>query len=259
MNVRELFDLTGKTAIVTGGGAGLGTFMAEALGESGARLVLCARNEERCVEAARRLGELGITAIGMRCDVRNPDDVQAVVDRTVAELGGIDVLVNNAGTSWGAAPEDVPLDAWRKVMDVNLTGTFLFCQAVGREMIASGAGGKIVNVASIAAYRGLDPAEMNALPYSASKGGVIALTVDLAVKWASHGIYVNAIVPGWFPTDMSEVVLDRSGDAFVRKIPLGRLGAADDLKGAVAFLASRASSYTTGETIAVDGGLLASW
>ncbi len=258
MRANELFDLSGKTAIVTGGAAGLGLHMAEALGECGARLVLCARNEERCIDAARRLSEDGIPAIGLRCDVRDPDEVQAVVDRTLAELGQIDVLVNNAGTAWAAAPEEVTLEAWQKVIDVNLTGTFLFSQAVGKTMIASGAGGKIVNVSSIAAFRGFDPAELDALPYNVSKGGVIALTIDLAVKWARHGIYVNALAPGWFPSDMSRRVLERAGDAFTNMIPLARLGGPADLKGAVVFLASRASDYTTGETIAVDGGLLAS-
>jgi gluconate 5-dehydrogenase len=259
MRVQELFDLSTKTAIVTGGGSGLGRDIAEALGECGARVVLCARNEERCVDAARQLTEGGMPAIGMRCDVRSAEEVQAVVERTLEEFGGIDVLVNNAGTSWGAAAEEVELNRWQKVIDVNLTGTFLFCQAVGRAMIARGAGGKIVNVSSIAAFRGLDPGEMDAVPYNASKGGVVALTVDLAVKWARHGIYVNALVPGWFPTYMSEALLERSGSAFTGRIPLGRLGGNDDLKGAIAFLASRASDYTTGETLAVDGGLLASW
>jgi gluconate 5-dehydrogenase len=259
VDAKDLFDLTGRTAIVTGGGAGLGLGLAEALGEAGAHLVLCARNEARCVEAAAQLSGRGMRAIGLRCDVRDPDDVQAVVDRTLADFGQVDVLVNNAGTSWGTPPEDVSLEAWRKVIDVNLTGTFLFSQAAGRAMIERGAGGKIVNLSSVAAFRGLDPAEMDALPYNASKGGVVALTVDLAVKWARHRICVNAIAPGWFPTDMSEVLIERSQEAFTRRIPLGRLGGTDDLKGAVVFLASRASDYVTGVTLPVDGGLLATW
>ena len=257
--MRGLFDLTGKTAIVTGGAAGLGLGVVEALGEAGAQLVLCARNGERCASAAKQLSERGTRAVGLRCDVRDPDEVQGVVDRTLAEFGQVDILVNNAGTSWGMPPEDIPLEAWRKVMDVNLTGTFLFSQAAGRAMIERREGGKIVNLASIAAFRGLDPAEMNALPYNASKGGVVALTVDLAVKWARHRITVNAIAPGWFPTDMTDVLLQRSQAAFTRRIPLGRLGGADDLKGAVVFLASRASDYVTGVTLPVDGGLLATW
>jgi gluconate 5-dehydrogenase len=259
MNARELFDLTGRTAIVTGGGAGLGLQLAEALGECGAQLVLCARDEERCKDAANRLSGSGTRAIGLPCDVREPDAVQAVVDRTLAEFGQIDVLVNNAGTSWGAAPEDVSLEAWRKVIDVNLTGTFLFSQAVGRAMIERGAGGKIVNLASFVALRGVDSAEMNAVAYNASKGGVVAFTVDLAVKWARHGICVNAIAPGWFPTDMSQVLIERAGESFTSRIPLRRLGGSDDLKGAVVFLASQASNYVTGVLLPVDGGLLAAW
>jgi gluconate 5-dehydrogenase len=259
VHARELFDLTGRTAIVTGGAAGLGLQLAEALGEAGAQLVLCARNEDRCVEAAARFSQRGIRTVGLGCDVREPAQVQAVVDRTLSEFGQVDVVVNNAGTSWGATPEGLPLDAWRKVLEVNLTGTFLVSQAVGRAMIARGEGGKIVNLSSIAAFRGLDPAEMDSLPYNASKGGVVALTVDLAVKWARHGISVNGIAPGWFPTDMSHVVLERAQDAFTSRIPLGRLGGPDDLKGAVVFLASRASDYVTGVTLAVDGGLLATW
>jgi gluconate 5-dehydrogenase len=175
--------------------------------------------------------------------------VRAAVER----LGGLDVLVNNAGATWGAAPEEVPPEAWRKVVDVNLTGTFAFCQAAGRVMIGRG-GGRIVNVASIAGMRGYPADVLDAVPYSASKGGVIALTRDLACKWARHGIAVNALAPGWFPSDMSSHVLERRGDAIVERIPMRRLGGPDDLKGAVAFLASRASGYVTGQTLIVDGG-----
>jgi gluconate 5-dehydrogenase len=259
MRAPDLFDLSGRTAIVTGGATGVGRQLAEALGESGARLVLCARNEERCVAAAEEFRLAGIEAIGMRCDVRDPGEVQAVVDRTLGHFGQVDVLVNNAGTTWKAAPEDVPLEGWDKVIDVNLKGTFLVTQAVGRAMIARGAGGKIVNLASFTAYRGLDPAEMDAAPYNTSKGGVVSLTIDLAVKWARHGINVNAIAPGWFRSDMTEIVLDRSSDAFVQKVPLGRLGGSDDLKGTIVYLASHASDYVTGQVVSVDGGALAFW
>jgi NAD(P)-dependent dehydrogenase (short-subunit alcohol dehydrogenase family) len=253
VNARELFDLSGKVAIVTGGGSGIGRQMAEALAEMGASLVLCARHVERCEQAAAALSELGIRAIGMRCDVSSQEEVQAVVDRTRAELGRVDVLVNNAGTVWGAAPEDVPLPGWQKVIDVNLTGVFLCSQAAGRVMIEQG-GGKIVNIASVAGLLGGPPEVMNAIPYNASKGGVIAFTRDLACKWAGHGINVNAIAPGWFPSDMSGSVLDRHGDRLLEAIPLRRFGGAHDLKGAVVFLASRASDYVTGHTLVVDGG-----
>jgi NAD(P)-dependent dehydrogenase (short-subunit alcohol dehydrogenase family) len=250
---RELFDLSGKTAIVTGGGAGIGRQMAQALAESGANLVLCARKVERCEQAATELSQLGVRALGLRCDVRQPEAVQAVVDRTREEFGRIDVLVNNAGTVWGAPPEETPLHGWQKVIDVNLTGVFVFSQAAGRVMIDEEAG-KIVNIASVAGLGGAPPEIVNAIPYHASKGGVIAFTRDLACKWARHGINVNAIAPGWFPSEMSRFVLDRQGEALVERVPLRRFGGPDDLKGAVVFLASAASDYVTGHTLVVDGG-----
>jgi gluconate 5-dehydrogenase len=258
MRVQELFDLDGKVAIVTGGGSGLGRQMADALAECGAGVVLCARNGERCETAAAEISSaLGVPALGLACDVRREAEIDAVVERTLADLGRVDVLVNNSGTSWGAWPEEVPPDGWQKVIDVNLTGAFLFAQRVGRALIEQQEGGKIVNVASVAAFRGAKPEAMNAIPYNVSKGGLVAMTVDLAVKWARHAICVNAIVPGWFPSEMSEKVLERSGDLLLDRIPLGRFGDGDDLKGAVAYLASCASDFVTGSTLVVDGGQLA--
>jgi NAD(P)-dependent dehydrogenase (short-subunit alcohol dehydrogenase family) len=249
----ELFDLSGKVAIVTGGGSGIGRQMAEGLAEAGADLVLCARKPERCEQAAEELSVLGVRAIGMRCDVRDPAEIQAVVDRTKSALGRIDILVNNAGTSWGAPAEEHSLEGWQKVIDVNLTGVFLCSQAAGRVMIEQQAG-KIVNIASVAAFGGAPPELMNAVAYNASKGGVVSFTRDLATKWAQHGINVNAIAPGWFPSDMNKVLLDAQGPAYIEHIPLRRFGGPDDLKGAVVFLASRASDYVTGQTLIVDGG-----
>jgi NAD(P)-dependent dehydrogenase (short-subunit alcohol dehydrogenase family) len=249
----ELFDLSGRAAIVTGGGSGIGRQMATGLAEAGANLVLCARKADRCEEAAAEIERLGVQAFGMRCDVRDPAEVQAVVDRTKAELGRVDVLVNNAGTSWGAPAEEHPLEGWQKVIDVNLTGVFLFAQAVGRVMIDQG-GGKIVNVASVAAFGGAPPELVNAVAYNASKGGVVSFTRDLATKWARHEINVNAVAPGWFPSDMNRVLLDAQPDAYLEHIPLRRFGGPDDLKGAVVFLASRASDFVTGQVVVVDGG-----
>jgi NAD(P)-dependent dehydrogenase (short-subunit alcohol dehydrogenase family) len=253
MTVRELFDLTGKTAIVTGGGSGIGRQMAEGLAESGANLVLCARKAERCEQAAAELEQLGVRALGLGCDVRDPEQVGAVVRRAVDELGSVDVLVNNAGTVWGATPEDMPLEGWQKVVDVNLTGVFLFAQEAGRVMIERG-GGSIVNIASVAGLHGAPPEFVNTIVYHATKGGVIAFTRDLAWKWAQHGIRVNAIAPGWFPSDMSKFVLDLQGEELVRRVPLRRFGGPEDLKGAIVFLASPASAYVTGHTLVVDGG-----
>jgi NAD(P)-dependent dehydrogenase (short-subunit alcohol dehydrogenase family) len=253
MRVQELFDLGGKTAIVTGGGSGIGRQMAGALAELGANLVLCARKLERCKEAATELAELGVRTLALRCDVRNAEEVRRVVDHTVEELGGVDILVNNAGTSWGAPAEDTPLDGWQKVIDVNLTGLFLFSQAAGRVMIDRG-GGSIVNIASVAGLRGSPPGAMDAIAYNASKGGVISFTRDLAHKWAQYGIRVNSIAPGWFPSDMNAVLLDANPDGYLEHIPLGRFGGPDDLKGAVVFLASAAADFVTGQTLVVDGG-----
>jgi NAD(P)-dependent dehydrogenase (short-subunit alcohol dehydrogenase family) len=250
VSVRDFFDLSGRVAIVTGGGSGIGRQMAQGLAEAGAELVLCARKVERCEEAA---AEMPTRALAVQCDVTDPESVEAMVTRTVDELGRVDVLVNNAGTVWGAAPEDIPLKGWQKVVDVNLTGVFLCAQAAGRRMIERGEGGRIVNVASVAGLHGAPAEVVNALPYHATKGGVIALTRDLAWKWARHGINVNAIAPGWFPSDMANFVIE-SHPELARRIPLGRFGGPEDLKGVVVFLASRASDYVTGHTLVVDGG-----
>jgi gluconate 5-dehydrogenase len=253
--IHELFDLSGKRAIVTGGGTGLGFQMASGLAEAGADVVLCGRNEKRVAEVARGMAaSTGVRALGLACDVRDPGQIDAVVSETVRALGGIDILVNNSGTSWGAPAVEYPLEGWQKVIDVNLTGLFLFTQAVGRHLIGEGARGKIVNLTSVTAFRGAPGELLDAVGYNASKGGVISLTRDLAVKWAPHGINVNAIAPGWFPTDMSEKVLEQSGDAYLGRIPLNRFGGPDDLKGAAVFLASAASDFVTGQTLVVDGG-----
>jgi NAD(P)-dependent dehydrogenase (short-subunit alcohol dehydrogenase family) len=253
VSTSRLFDLSGKTAIVTGGGKGIGRQMAQGLAEAGANLVLCARQAERCEQAAAELTELGVKTLGLGCDVRDPDQVQAVVARTSADFGGVDILVNNAGTVWGATAEDMPLEGWQKVVDVNLTGVFLFSQAAGRVMIERG-GGSIVNIASVAGLHGAPPEIVNTVVYHATKGGVIAFTRDLAWKWAAHGIRVNAIAPGWFPSDMANFVLEHAGQELVRRVPLGRFGGQEDLKGPAVFLASDAAAYVTGHTLVVDGG-----
>ncbi len=251
-NVKQLFDLTGRVAIISGGSMGLGRQMAEGLAEMGANLVLCARKKERCEEAAESLRSLGVQTLALGCDVKDKAAIQQVVDATLAKFGRIDVLINNAGVSWGAPVEDMTLDQWDKVLSTNLTGTFLFCQAAGKAMVAQRSG-KIINIASVAGLGGAS-AELQAIGYHASKGGVIAFTKDLACKWAPHGIQVNAIAPGWFPTHMSEWIIEHRKDSLLEKIPLGRFGADHDLKGAAVFLASDASAYVTGHVLVVDGG-----
>jgi gluconate 5-dehydrogenase len=254
VDVRDLFDLGGRVAIVTGGGTGIGLQMADALAELGARVVLCGRDGARCERVAAELERArGVPCMGVRCDVASAEEVAGMVAAATGRFGRVDVLVNNAGTAWAARVEDTPLRGWQKVVDVNLTGVFLCSQAAGRVMIEGG-GGRIVNIASVTGLRGQPPEELDAIAYSTTKGAVVAFTRDLAVKWARHGIAVNAIAPGWFPTDLSQPVLDRSGDLLLRGIPMGRYGGESDLKGAVAYLASGASGYVTGHTLVVDGG-----
>jgi NAD(P)-dependent dehydrogenase (short-subunit alcohol dehydrogenase family) len=238
--------------MVTGGSVGLGRQMAEGLAEMGASLVLCARKKERCEQAAEELRALGVTTLAVGCDVTNPASIREAVDAAVSRFGRIDVLINNAGTSWGAPVEEMRLEHWNKVLETNLTGTFLCSQAVGKVMIGQKRG-KIINIASVAGMAG-SPLELQAIGYSASKGGVIAFTKDLARKWAQHNIHVNAIAPGWFPTHMSGGVIERHKETLLHGIPLGRFGNEDDLKGAVVFLASDASGFVTGHVLVVDGG-----
>jgi NAD(P)-dependent dehydrogenase (short-subunit alcohol dehydrogenase family) len=252
MNVKQLFDLTGRVAIVTGGATGLGRQMAEGLSEMGANLVLCASKKDRCLQAAEDLQRLGVKTLALACDVRNPADIHNVVDATMAQFGRVDILINNAGTSWGAPVEEMRLEQWNKVIETNLTGTFLFSQAVGKIMIGQHRG-KIINIASVAGLRGAS-AEFQAIGYHASKGGVIIFTKDLACKWGIHNIQVNSIAPGWFPTNMSQVLIERNKETFLKTIPLRRFGNDHDLKGAAVFLASDASDFVNGHVLVVDGG-----
>jgi len=257
MHVKELFDLSGKVALVTGGSRGIGLEIAAALGEAGAAIAITARREQWLASAQSMLRGLGIECFVQVCDVSEADQVAAAVAAVVARFHRIDVLVNNAGVSWGEPIETVPLDKWRRVLDTNVTGCFLMSQAVGKEMIRGSRGGAIVNIASIAGLVGTAPGVLDAAGYSASKGAVISFTRDLAVKWAAHGIRVNAVAPGFFETRMTTGVLERSRAEIERSTPMGRIGRLEELKGAALFLASSASSYVTGHTLVVDGGATA--
>lgn len=256
VHVENLFDLSGKVALVTGGSRGLGLEIAGGLVEAGARVAITARREAWLRSADEELRSLGASPLVLQCDVAHEDQIQAAVARVIAECGRVDILVNAAGISWAAPPEQMPLEKWRAVMDVNATGTFLMCQAVGRDMIRHG-GGKIINIASVLALVGSSPNILDAVGYSASKGAVVTLTRDLAVKWAPHRILVNAIAPGYFPTRMTEGVFAKSLPQIEASIPMGRVGRPGELKGAAVFLASPASDYITGQVLAVDGGFLA--
>jgi len=253
MHVKELFDLTGKTAIVTGGGRGLGQQIAVGFAEAGANVVICSRKEESCKAVSEEIIKAGAQSLAIKCDVTNPDDVQHVVDKTVETFGTIDILVNNSGTSWGASVDEMPLEAFQKVLNVNVIGTFLMSQRVGKVMTKQKSG-KIINMASTAGLNGTDPKHMDAIGYNSSKGAVITFTKDLAVKWGPRGIYVNAIAPGFFPTKMSKVILEKNGDKILEGTPLRKFGSENDLKGVALFLAAPASNYMTGETLVVDGG-----
>ena len=253
MHINEMFDLTGKTAIVTGGGRGLGKQIAETYAEAGANVVVCSRKVDACEEVSKQLKEMGVGSIALQCDVSNPDDVKHVVDETLKEFGQIDILVNNSGATWGAPFLEMPLDKWEKVMNVNATGTFIFSKAVAGHMMERKQG-KIINIASVAGFIGMEEGLMDAVGYSASKGAVISFTRDLGVKLAKYNIQVNGIAPGWFPTKMSTGLLDKVGEKFLEQNPSNRFGTDHDLKGAALFLATKASDYVVGQTIVVDGG-----
>jgi NAD(P)-dependent dehydrogenase (short-subunit alcohol dehydrogenase family) len=253
MHVSELFSLKGKVAIVTGGGRGLGEQIAVGFAEAGANVVVCSRRVEACEEVSQKLKEIGVESLALKCDITNPEDVKNVVDQTVEKFGQIDILVNNSGASWGAPAEEMPLEAWQKVMNVNVTGTFLMSQTAGKVMLEQGSG-KIINIASVAGLKGSNPKVMDAIGYNASKGAVITFTKDLAVKWGPRGIYVNAIAPGFFPTKMSKGLLEKGGQAILEGTPLRKFGSDTDLKGVAVFLAAPASDYITGDIVVVDGG-----
>ena len=256
MHVSELFNLTGKTAIVTGGSRGLGKEMATGLGEAGARVAITARREEWLTPTCEELNGLGIDCLAVKADISKPEDVAHLVAETLNRWGRIDILVNNAGTSWGAPPEDMPLDKWDSVFDTNAKGTLICCQQVGKEMIKQG-GGNIINVSSITGLLAVDPRFMQAIGYQASKAAVAIMTRQFALEWAKHNIRVNAIAPFLYPTRMTKPITDKFEKEILEHVPLNRLGRDGEIKGVVLFLASEASSYITGQVLKIDGGMSA--
>ena len=207
MSTLDLFRLDGKTAIITGGGRGLGQYFAEALADVGANLVLCSRKLAACEQVQQEIAARGGNALALACDVTKLEDVERVVATTQEKFGGIDILINNSGATWGAPAEEMPIDKFEHVMNVNVKGTFMMSQLVGRTMISRGLGGKIINIASVAGLVGGNPKYVQVVGYHASKAAVINMTRDLAKSWAQYGITVNAIAPGWFPTHMSQGLL----------------------------------------------------
>jgi len=254
--IKELMSLAGRVSVVTGGATGLGLQMATGLAESGSNVVVCSRKLENCEEAAHALEKLGVKALAIAADVTKPDQVETVKGETLKKFGRVDVLVNNAGRAWVAPPEEMPLERWQQVMDLNVTAPFICSQVFGREMIAARKG-SIINIASISGLRGRDPKAYNSVVYSTSKGALVNFTRDLAVKWAQHGIRVNCICPGFFVTPLNQKLYERNRETIDSRIPLGHTGGPDDLKGIAVLLASDASGFITGSIIPVDGGSIA--
>ena len=251
---KSLFDLSGRTALITGGGSGLGRDIAEAFAEYGANIAVCSRKVANCQETVDYLtSKYPIQAMAYECDVSNEENVNGTVKAVLSDFGQVDILVNNSGATWGEKAENMPLEAWQKVLNVNVTGTFLMSKAVGNHMILNGYG-KIINIGSVAGIRAESSKVLNAIGYSTSKAAVHHFTKDLARKWAEYGLYVNAIAPGFFETKMTKHVIDINGDEIKNNNPMKRIGDTDSLKGTALFLASRASDYVTGQVIAVDGG-----
>jgi gluconate 5-dehydrogenase len=254
-SVRELFRLDGKVALVTGGYGGLASAAAHALAEQGCAVVLAARRSERCAGLVEELAEChAVTSFALSADVSKEEDVARLISTAVERLGGLDVVVNSAATFWAAPAEQVPADrGWRRVLDVNLTGTFLVCQEAARAML-DGRGGSLINMASSGAFMSFMPEAGSTLSYTTSKGAIVNLTRDLAAQWSARGVRVNAVAPGSMASGMTESIPAERQQLMIDRIPMRRLGRPDELKGAIAYLASPASSYVTGAVLVVDGG-----
>ncbi len=253
MSIKQLFDLSGKTALVTGGSRGLGLQLAEALGEMGAKVSLVARKKDELEDAVAHLSKMGVEASYIVADLQSETSVPAVVKEAIKQLKHIDILINNAGATWGAPAEDYPAEAWHKLMNLNINAMFFMSQEVAKQSMIPRKYGKIINIASVAGLRG-NPPQMQTIAYNTSKGAAVNHTRALAAEWGRYNINVNAICPGFFPSKMTKGLLSQMEDAVIKKTPLGRIGGDEDLKGAAVYLASEASRHVTGQYIAVDGG-----
>ncbi len=255
--VQQLFDLTGQVALVTGGSRGLGLQIAESLGEAGAKVMISARKAAELEEGVAHLQARGIDARWIAADSSKPEEVQRLAAETLERLGQVDILVNNAGAAWGAPAEEHALEAWDKVMNLNVRSIFLLSQAIGRLSMIPRRRGRIINLASIAGLAG-NSSEVKTIAYNTSKAAVVNFTRALAGEWGVYGINVNAIAPGFFPSKMTRGTLERLGeDTLAAQAPLRRLGDDDDLKGAALLFASAAGKHITGQILAVDGGVSA--
>jgi len=255
---RNLFDLDGRTALITGGSRGLGLQMAEALGDYGARLVISARKSEELEKAQAHLQARGILVDWVAADGGKAESIVALADAALDKLGHVDILVNNAGASWGAPAEDYPTEAWDKVFNLNMRGLFLLTQQIGKRSMIPRQRGRIINIASIAGLRGNPPGAMKTIAYNTSKGALVNFTRTLAGEWGPYGITVNALAPGFFPTRMSQGLIASVGEDTLKAFaPLPRFGDEEDLKGATLLFASEAGKHITGQILAVDGGVSA--
>ena len=254
MNVRQLLELNGRTALVTGGSRGLGLQIAEALGEMGAKIAITARRKDELDAAVAHLKKQKIEASAYVCDIGKREAIAPFAAQVLKQFGKVDILVNNAGATWGAPAEDHPLEAWDKLVNVNLTGVFILTQIIGKQSMIPARWGRVINVASIAGLMGQDPRIVRTIAYNATKGGLVNFTRALAAEWGQHGITVNAICPGFFPSKMTKATLDSTGELIRDWTPNKRFGNDEDLKGLAVLLASEASRHITGQAIAVDGG-----
>lgn len=252
--LRPLLDLSGQTALVTGGSRGLGLQIAEALGEFGARVVITARKQVELDAAVAHLAGLGIDAVALAADLGRPDEIERVLEAIDAAGLSVEILVNNAGTSWGAPTDEMPLDAWNKLIALNLTAPFLLAQGVAKRWMLAKGYGRILNVASVEALGGHHPRMVGTIAYNASKGGLVNFTRALAAEWGPRGITVNALAPGYFPSRLTSYIIDQFETEMVDDTPRGTLGGPADLKGAALLLAAPASAHITGQVLAIDGG-----
>lgn len=255
MTTKNLFDLTGKTALVTGGSRGLGLQIAEAFGDYGAKLLLVSRKQADLDEAVARLAQRGVQAQAIAADLGNADNVGPLAQAAIDRLGQVDILVNNAGASWGAPAEEHPLSSWDKVMNLNIRSIFVLSQAIGKLSMIPRKTGRILNVASVAGLRGNAPGTMETIAYNTSKGALANFTRTLAGEWGKYGITVNALAPGFFPSKMANHIVDKIGKEVIARTPLGRIGDSEDLKGAALLFASDAGKHITGQVLAIDGGI----
>lgn len=257
-SIKKAFDLSGRTALITGGSSGLGLQIAEALGEQGARILISSRKADGLIAAQAHLKGLGIDADWIAADNSKDEDIQRLADEAIQRLGRIDILVNNAGATWGSPAEDHPALAWDKVMNLNVRSIFLLSQQIGKRSMIPNRYGRIINLASIAGLKGNGPNALGTLAYNTSKGAVVNFTRGLAGEWGKYGITVNALAPGFFPSKMTKGTIETVGvDALSARAPLQRIGDDDDLKGAALLFASDAGKHITGQILAVDGGITA--